>query len=164
MSGQQSEPVYQRGWLPPRGVAMLRWAFATLFRILSRLEVRGLENFPASGGFIISTNHLSRLDAPLVFMLVKNRKLTAFAADTYRHRPFFHMIVQSIDVIWVHRGAIGPSTLKYAIQALRQGSVIGVAPEGTLSFVQCAPLGTSNATWNPVAPDGPLFLNASVPQ
>jgi len=126
-------PIFQRGWLPPWGVEALRRTFETLFRILTRVEVRGLENLPASGGFILSSNHLSRLDAPLIFILLKGRKLTAFAADTYRPRPFFRAILRSIDVIWVHRGAIGPSTIRYAIHALRNGSAIGVAPEGTRS-------------------------------
>ncbi len=155
MSRQNIEPVFQRGWLPPWGVEMLRQVFEALFRSLSRLEVRGVENFPASGGFIVSTNHLSRLDAPLVFMHLKNRKLTAFAADTYRHRPFFAMIVRSIDVIWVHRGAIGPSTLKHAIRALRQGSVIGVAPEGTRSNTHALIEGKTGAAY--------LALAAGVP-
>lgn len=155
MSSQNSEPVFQHGWLPPWGVDILRWVFVTLFRILSRLEVRGLENFPAAGGFIISSNHLSRLDAPLVFMLPKNRKLTAFAADTYRHRPFFRAFVQSVDVIWVHRGAISPSTLRYAIRALRDGRVIGVAPEGTRSRTHALIEGKTGAAF--------LALAARVP-
>lgn len=133
MNHQNHPPVYERGWLPPWGVEILRLVFVALFRLLTRIEVRGLENLPPSGGFIASSNHLSRVDAPLVFMFLKDRKLTGFAADTYRSRPFFRAIIRCIDVIWVHRGAIGPSTIKYAIQALRDGRILGVAPEGTRS-------------------------------
>jgi hypothetical protein len=43
-------------------------------------------------------------------------------------------------------------------------SGLNVAPEGTASFVQCAPLGTSNSTVKPVAPPGPLFFTVMVPQ
>jgi hypothetical protein len=39
-----------------------------------------------------------------------------------------------------------------------------VAPEGTVSLVQCAPLGTSKATAKPVAADGPAFFTVTVPQ
>jgi 1-acyl-sn-glycerol-3-phosphate acyltransferase len=129
----KTEPVFQRGWLPPWALEVLRAIFAGLFWLLSRVEVTGLENLPTSGGFIISPNHLSILDAPLMFSLLKGHTATAFVADTYRRQAFIKLIVRSIDVIWVQRGAIGPSTLKYAIQALRRGSIVGVAPEGTRS-------------------------------
>jgi hypothetical protein len=43
-------------------------------------------------------------------------------------------------------------------------SGLKTAPAGTASFVQCAPLGTSNATEYPDALEGPLFLKANVPQ
>jgi len=149
-------PIFQRGWLPPWGVEALRRTFETLFRILTRVEVRGLENLPASGGFILSSNHLSRLDAPLIFILLKGRKLTAFAADTYRPRPFFRAILRSIDVIWVHRGAIGPSTIRYAIHALRNGSAIGVAPEGTRSPTHALIEGKTGAAFLALAAGVPI--------
>jgi hypothetical protein len=41
---------------------------------------------------------------------------------------------------------------------------LSVAPEGTVSFVQCTPLGTSNSTTRPVAAEGPAFLTLIVPQ
>jgi 1-acyl-sn-glycerol-3-phosphate acyltransferase len=149
------DPVFERGWLPPWGVEILRLFFVALFRTLTRTEVRGLDNLPPAGGFIISSNHLSRVDAPLVFLFLKNRPLTAFAADTYRSRLFFRAIIRSVDVIWVHRGAIGPSTVKYAIQALRNGRILGVAPEGTRSPTQALIEGKSGAAF--------LALAAGVP-
>lgn len=127
------EPVFQKGWLPPWAVEALRSIFVFLFWLLAKVEVHGFENLPTSGGFIISPNHLSILDAPLMFSLLKGHTATAFVGDTYRRQPFIKFIVRSIDVIWVQRGSIGPSTLKYAIQALRRGSILGVAPEGTRS-------------------------------
>lgn len=155
MSEQTKEAVFQSGWLPPRGLEVLRRIFAALFNLCARVEVRGAANFPASGGFIISPNHLSRLDAPLIYTLLPGRKLTAFAADTYRHRPFFSAIVRTLDVIWVHRGSISPSTLKHAIRALRRGSVIGVAPEGTRSPTGALIEGKTGAAF--------LALSAGVP-
>jgi hypothetical protein len=43
-------------------------------------------------------------------------------------------------------------------------SGLKTAPDGTASFVQCVPLGTSNATEYPEALDGPLFFTVIVPQ
>jgi 1-acyl-sn-glycerol-3-phosphate acyltransferase len=124
--------VYIPGRLSPANVervrALLRWAFG----IFADLEVRGRENLPA-GACLVCPNHISIFDAPLVYCLLPGRPVTAFAADTYRARPFFRLFVQQVDTIWVHRGAIGPSTIKYALQALRAGRTLGLAPEGTRS-------------------------------
>jgi 1-acyl-sn-glycerol-3-phosphate acyltransferase len=125
-------PVFVRGRLSPRGVEQMRRLFALLYRLACRVEIRGVERVPP-GGVIISPNHLSRFDPPLIFISLPNRKATVFNADTYRSRPFFRFIMEMNDVIWVNRAATSPSTMKHAVRVLREGSVLGVAPEGTRS-------------------------------
>ena len=127
------EPIFVRGHLSPRALELLRRAMAFLFWLFTRIEARGMENVPASGGMILCVNHLSRFDAPLIFTRLPGRRLTAFAADTYRRNPFFRWIVEAVDAVWVRRGAIMPTTIRAAIQALREGRILGVAPEGTRS-------------------------------
>lgn len=127
------QPVFVRSTWSPGAVAALQATFRFLFNLFADLQVYAEENLPASGGYLVCTNHLSRFDGPLGFVLMGRRRMTAFAADTYREHWFFRRVIQSVDAIWVHRGAIGPSTLKAAIQALHEGRVLGVAPEGTRS-------------------------------
>jgi len=92
-----------------------------------------MENIPSEGGFILTANHLSRFDPPLVFLIFPFRKGVAFAADSYRRHPFFRWVLESVGVIWVNRGAVSPMTLKAAVQAIREGYFLGIAPEGTRS-------------------------------
>ncbi len=146
-----NEPIFVPGRVSPAGVEVFRGFLRLAFKVCARVEVRGLERVPPSGGVVLSPNHLSLLDAPLVLSLLPGRKLTVFAADTYRPRPIFRWIVELQDTIWVHRGAIPPSTLKYAVQALKAGSVMGIAPEGTRS---------PTYTLQPGKP-GAIFLAAS---
>lgn len=148
--------VYVPGRLSPRDTDRLRALFRFLFSFYAAVEVRGREHLPASGGFIVCINHLSRLDAPLVFGQLDGRKVTAFAADTYRPNPFFKLILEMVDVIWVHRGAIGPSTIKAALQALRAGRVLGVAPEGTRSLTHTLQAGKAGAASLAVAAGAPI--------
>ena len=147
MERMADQPIFVRGHLSPRGVAAFQGLLAFLFRLLTHVEVRGLEHLPPSGGIILSPNHLSLLDAPLILSLLRGRKTTVFAADTYRHRAFFRWIVEGLDTIWVQRGAIPPSTLKYTMQALRAGNVIGIAPEGTRSPTHTLQKGKSGAVF-----------------
>jgi 1-acyl-sn-glycerol-3-phosphate acyltransferase len=150
------ELVFQKSWLPDSAVEMVRAVVRGLFFTLARVEVRGFENLPVSGGFIVSNNHLSRLDTPLLYSLLRRRKITAFVADTYRSNVLFAPVINMLDVIWVHRGAIGPSTLKYAIKALRQGSIVGVAPEGTRSHTGGLGEGKSGAAFLAAAAGVPI--------
>ena len=126
------KPVFVRGRLSPRGLARLRRLFAALYGLFATVEVRGLEHLPA-GGVVITPNHNSRFDPPLIFLTLPQRKMTLFNADSYRRNPFFRWVLESVDVIWVNRGATSPATIKAALQALRSGSILGIAPEGTRS-------------------------------
>ncbi len=47
----------------------LRRLFRILFRYLTRMDVAGFENIPKEGGCLLALNHLSVLDAPLIFHL-----------------------------------------------------------------------------------------------
>jgi 1-acyl-sn-glycerol-3-phosphate acyltransferase len=151
------QSVFVRGRLSPRGVAALQGFFRWLFNLFADVEIRGAENLPpASQGCIVCPNHLSRFDAPLGFVALGRRPVTAFAADTYRRNWFFRTVAECVDVIWVHRGAIGPSTIKAAIRAINEGRTIGVAPEGTRSPTRALQIGRTGAAALALATGAPI--------
>ena len=152
-------PVFVPGRLSPRGVEGMRRVFEALFRLLTHVEVHGLENLP-SGGFIVCPNHLSRLDPPLVFINMPNRRITVFVADSYRSNLLFSAIVTAVDCIWVNRGATAPSTIKAAVRALQGGAVLGVAPEGTRSPTHALQTGKTGAVYLAYASGAPIVTAA----
>jgi 1-acyl-sn-glycerol-3-phosphate acyltransferase len=101
-------------------------------------------------------NHLSRFDPPLVFMALPGRKVTVLNADTYRSNPFFRWVMESVDVIWVNRGATTPSTMKAAIRALEGGALLGLAPEGTRSRTGALQPGKTGAAFLAYASGAPI--------
>ncbi|RCK71837.1 MAG: 1-acyl-sn-glycerol-3-phosphate acyltransferase [Anaerolineae bacterium] len=111
----------------------LRSIFRFLFRLLTRVEVIGVEKVPLSGGCILATNHLSRLDPPLLFMLIERDDLTALVADKYKKYPFIPWLVNTLKGIWIHREDADFGALKDALRYLQQGGLLGIAPEGTRS-------------------------------
>lgn len=113
--------------------SQLRSIFRFLFRLLTRIEVVGLEKVPLSGGCILATNHLSRLDPPLLFMLIERNDLTALVADKYKKYPFIPWLVNTLKGIWIHREDADFRALKDARRYLQQGGLLGIAPEGTRS-------------------------------
>jgi 1-acyl-sn-glycerol-3-phosphate acyltransferase len=104
-----------------------------LFKLLSRVEAVGLENLPASGGCIVACNHLSRIDPVLVFALGKRKDMTALVADKYKRNPFIRPLIVAVKGIWINREEADFHALKEARQFLRDGGVLGIAPEGTRS-------------------------------
>jgi 1-acyl-sn-glycerol-3-phosphate acyltransferase len=149
------KPIFVRGRLSPRGVEGFRRLFQLLYSLRTTIEVRGLENVPP-GGVLLCSNHLSRFDPPLVFMALPKRKITVFNADTYRSSLFFRFVMEMVDVIWVNRGAISPSVIKTAIRVLNEGSVLGVAPEGTRSKTGALQPGKTGAAFLAYASGAPI--------
>ncbi len=79
---------------------MLRHALRTfiriLFRLLTRLDVQGLEHIPKHGPAILAANHVSIIDAPLVFMLLERSDATGLVADKYLKNPFLRWLVNRV--------------------------------------------------------------------
>ena len=114
-------------------VRILRAAFEIVYRMLSRRELLGAENIPASGGCLLVINHMSIVDAPLIFTLVKHPRMVGLVATKYSRSLFLRWLLNHTGVIWVRRGEADRTALKAALKALREGVMLGVAPEGTRS-------------------------------
>ncbi len=115
----------------------LRNALDVIFRFLlwlfARIDAAGVENIPESGGAILATNHLSRVDAPLIYVHIKRRDVTGLAADKYLRYPLMRIIINAVNGIWIDRENPAPSSLREAIHHLQNGGLLGIAPEGTRS-------------------------------
>jgi 1-acyl-sn-glycerol-3-phosphate acyltransferase len=45
----------------------LRWLVRLVFNLIARLEVSGYEHLPRDKSYVIATNHLGIVDAPIAF-------------------------------------------------------------------------------------------------
>ena len=115
------------------GSDALRACLEFLFRILTRVEVVGVSNIPERGGCLLALNHLSRLDAPLVFAFLTRRDSTGLVANKYKQNFFFRWVVEKADGIWLDRDNPDYGALRAAVKVLREGRALGIAPEGTRS-------------------------------
>ncbi len=110
----------------------LRAAARLVAVVLTRLDAEGLERLPANGPVIIAVNHLHILDALWVFALLPRRTLFVVAAE-FRRRPVVGWLLRIGGAIFVERGAGDRGAVEMAVEALRAGAAVGVAPEGRLS-------------------------------
>ncbi|OGO10751.1 MAG: hypothetical protein A2Z66_08900 [Chloroflexi bacterium RBG_13_66_10] len=111
----------------------MRWIFNLLFALLTRRDVAGLENLPPSGPYILTSNHLSRLDLPLIYGLIGDQRITGWAAEKYERHWFFGALLRIGGGIFIRRGEVDRGALHAAVEWLRAGKIFGMAPEGTRS-------------------------------
>ncbi len=115
-------------WYP-----FLRLIFKFIVRALARVEVQGVENIPPRGPFILAVNHLTILEPPVLFVALPIERVTVFAADKWADVFFIGWLLRRVDAIFVNRGEVDRRALRAALNVLRNGGVLGIAPEGTRS-------------------------------
>ena len=112
---------------------LLLGVFRFLFRLLTRVDVRGLENVPARGGLILASNHISALEGPLIFSLVRRHPLTALAKLEWKSSPVGRFVLVALKPVYVARGEVDRVALKETVRRLKAGEAFGISPEGTRS-------------------------------
>lgn len=110
----------------------VRAIIRALVWLLTRTEVCGLENLPPRGPYVLVTNHLSAIDPPLLMAAIP-AAVTVFAGHTHRREFIIGELMNSVGAIWVRRGEADREALRAAVAVLKDGGVVGVAPEGTRS-------------------------------
>jgi 1-acyl-sn-glycerol-3-phosphate acyltransferase len=113
--------------------SLFRLVFSILFRLLARFQVENKENLPQEGGYLLATNHLSILDAPLVYVALDRYDLTALVAKKHQKNPILKPLINMVGGIWLNREEADSRALRSAQAHLKNGGVLGIAPEGTRS-------------------------------
>src|SRR3954454_9966946 len=110
-------------------------AALVVFRLFGfRFDVRGSEHVPATGGAIISSNHVSFFDFTFLGLgALPQRRLVRFMAKSsvFEH-GFAGRFMRAMQHIPVDRKA-GAAAFETAVRALKDGEVVGVFPEATIS-------------------------------
>jgi 1-acyl-sn-glycerol-3-phosphate acyltransferase len=96
-----------------------------------RFEVKGTENVPEKGGFILACNHLSYIDPPAVGCRI-SRNLHYFARDSLFFWPL-GLLITKLNSIPVNRDQLDLGTLRKVLRVLKGGEPVLVFPEGTRS-------------------------------
>lgn len=110
--------------------------FIRLVLLLSgRLKVVGQENIPKQGPYILAINHMSKADPPLILISWPSVQLRFFAGEKWEKHIIFGPLMKHSGAIYINRGEVDRKALRQALDALKDGAVFGLAPEGTRSRV-----------------------------
>lgn len=106
------------------------------FRLLDlRFQLSGLEHVPATGGAVLASNHVSYADFVFAGLAPweAQRRLTRFMAkESVFTDRFAGPLMRGMHHIPVDRAA-GSASLRAALRALKDGEIVGIFPEATIS-------------------------------
>lgn len=97
--------------------------------VLFDLRVEGLSNIPRRGGALIAANHQSYLD-PILLNTRLRRPLNYLAKAELFENRFFGWLLRTVGTFPLHQGASDISAIRQSVQALRDGHLLNIYPEG----------------------------------
>lgn len=114
-------------------VRFFRWVFRPLFRflfkILSEVQISGLDNIPTTGAYLIAINHVSLFEPPLVLAFWPVQAEAVGAQDIWQRRGQ-SSLVRYYGGIPVRRGEYDRRLLDTMVAVLKADRPLLIAPEG----------------------------------
>lgn len=102
-----------------------------ILRGLYRLKATGLENLPATGGYVLSANHTSSFDPWPLGIPLFPRRFLRFMAKSELFWPPLGWLVAGAGGFKVRRGERDTAAIATAEALARRGYVVVMFPEGT---------------------------------
>ncbi|RPI93690.1 MAG: 1-acyl-sn-glycerol-3-phosphate acyltransferase [Chloroflexi bacterium] len=104
----------------------------SLFKVMMRMEVTGLENFPPQGPVILAANHVTNFDVfPIQFALPRPIFFMG-KAELFRN-PLLDVLLRNLSGFPVNRGEKDQWAMRHASKVLKHGQTLGMFPEGKRS-------------------------------
>ncbi len=125
----------------------LRLFSLIILKIIAKVEIEGFDNVPKTGGAIVVTNHIGRLDAILGIVLADRDDIILMVAEKYQKNRFWRFIVKNLDALWLNRHETDFGTLRIVQKRLKAGELLGMAPEGTRSQTESLNEGKMGAVY-----------------
>lgn len=115
-------------WIWVVGAPSVRLVMSAVYRV----RVEGIEHVPRTGAAVLAPNHISVLDGPALSAVTGTHRRRAtrnlIAAEVFR--GWLGWILDQASQIPIRRGTGDTGALDEAVDALRQGSCVGIFPEG----------------------------------
>jgi 1-acyl-sn-glycerol-3-phosphate acyltransferase len=142
---------------------IFRFFVRLILSLIARVEIVGFENLPA-GGFVITANHIGRLDAALAYYVLDRPDIIMVVAEKYEKYAIFRWLVKLTNGMFVDRYNADIHAIRETLRRLQQGQVFTITPEGTRSksgnLIEAKPGGIYLA-WKAGVPVLPVALTGS---
>lgn len=127
-----------------------------ILRIIARIEIIGNIDYQ-TGSYIITGNHVGRLEAFLVILLADRDDIILLLAEKYRQYAVWRYFAKKVDGIWVNRFDADFQAMREVLKRLKKGEVLAIAPEGTRSQTEALLPGKPGAAYLAAKADVPII-------
>lgn len=112
---------------------VLRFLIRILLRVIARIEIRGRENAPRTGGMILAANHIGILDIVMVFYAIDRTDLFIPVAEKFEKIGWIRWLGKHLNFLFVDRFNPDLKAIRKMIALMEAGKCLIIAPEGTRS-------------------------------
>lgn len=109
------------------------WVLRRVFQTVCRIDLAELAKVPQSGPLILVGNHVNFLEPPVLMPHLEPRPVIGLAKRGSWDNPLFHFLFDQWEAIPIERGEVNREGFRQALDALAQGKILAVFPEGTRS-------------------------------
>ncbi|MEA3326652.1 MAG: lysophospholipid acyltransferase family protein [Chloroflexota bacterium] len=114
---------------------MKKWFVNTIIKLIAhiilKIDAAELEKMPMEGPAFAAANHVNFLDGPVVISHLHPRPTTGLVKKETWESPILGFLFDIWDGIPIDRSIADFSAFKLAKQALQEGKILAVSPEGT---------------------------------
>ena len=99
-------------------------------KCIFKIKINGAENFPAEGGCMVCSNHISMWD-PVLLSCFMPRKISFIAKEELKKVPFVGSVLKACNTVFIKRNSGDLAAIKESIKWINTGSILGIFPTGT---------------------------------
>ena len=111
----------------------VRWLVIAILKLIGHIELYGVDNVPASGGFVIATNHIGIIDIGMFHYQFDRYDMFIPVAEKWEKQGWIRFLAREMNFLFVDRFNPDLKALRKMIGLMESGNSLVIAPEGTRS-------------------------------
>lgn len=104
-----------------------------IFNSIARFEIRGKENVPESGAFVIAVNHIGIIDIAMFHYVFDRYDMFIPVGEKWENTGWIRWLAGNLNFLFVDRFNPDLKALRKMIALMDSGNSLVIAPEGTRS-------------------------------
>ena len=111
----------------------VRGLIRLIFNSIARFEIRGKENVPESGAFVIAVNHIGIIDIAMFHYIFDRYDMFIPVGENLEKTGWIRWLARNLNFLFVDRFNPDLKALRKMIALMDSGNSLVIAPEGTRS-------------------------------
>jgi 1-acyl-sn-glycerol-3-phosphate acyltransferase len=104
-----------------------------ILNLIADITVIDVENVPASGGFVIATNHIGFVDIAMFHYQFDRYDMFIPVAEKWEKQGWIRWLAKQLNFMFVDRYNADLKAMRKMIAMMEEGKSLVIAPEGTRS-------------------------------